>query len=175
MAEPPEAVAAGVSIPGAFHGYALAAYLNNGQVFATLQSADMPVALLNQIDYQRGMDDASGIGDLIVNVPAKDSPFYSFSHSEQGYGPVPGELDAVFWHNGRDGKVALHYRGRLPRQGMAISRIYAGPQSTWGVLLNGGGVAPCPSDLETGYNCVIAPSFNLRYDEGSVGRLVLVK
>lgn len=175
VAEPAEAVEAGVSIPGAFHLYALAAYVNSAQVFASLQAADMPVELVNRIDYQRGMDDASGVGDLIVRVPAKDAPFFSFNHSEQGYFPAPGSLDAVFWNDGRKGKAALHYHGEPFRLGNAISQIYTDPQSTLGILIDGGGWGPCPPDTSTGYGCVIAPSFNLRYDQGSVGTLWLIE
>lgn len=175
VAEPAEAAEAGLSISGAFHLYALSAYVNSAQAFASMQGADMPVELVNLIDYQRGMDDATGVGDLIVTVPAKEAPFFSFNHSGQGYFPTPGSLDAVFWKDGRKGKVALHYHGEPFRLGNAISQIYTDPQSTLGKLIEGGGWGSCPSDASTGYGCVIAPAFNLRYDEGSVGALLSIE
>lgn len=198
VAEPPEAAEAGVSIPGAFHFYTLAIFTNHAQYFASLQSADMPVELVtgenspsrcwrkfhepaeqsaesaNEIDYQRAMNDTSGVGTLNVSVPAKDSPFYSFNYSEQGYLPVPGALEAVFWYAGRKGKAMLHFHDAPFRQGSAVSRIYTQPRSTLDILFDGGGLGPCLPDPATNYNCILAPSFNLRYDRGTAGTLLLV-
>lgn len=174
VAEPAEAAEVGVDIPGAFHGYALGAHVNSAEVFASLQIADLPVELLGSIGYQRGMDDASGVGDVLVTVPAKDAPFSSFHHSEQGYAPA-GAVDAVFWYDGRMGRAALHYHGEHSRQGFAVSQIYTEAQGALGSLIDGGGWGPCDPDPVTGHSCVIAPAFNLRYDEGSVGRLLLVE
>ena len=174
ITEPPEAVDVGVNIPGAYHLYALAKYINVAPNAASLQLADLPVEFVNKIDYQRTTDDATGIGGLNVSVPAKDSPFYSVNEG-LGYDPVPGVLTATFWYDGRKGKVALPFVGVPFRQGSAISYIYTKPQSTWDLLFNGGGLGPCAPDPRTGYNCVIAPSFNIRYDEGSDGTLWLIE
>lgn len=59
--------------------------------------------------------------------------------------------------------------------GTALSRIYTRPHSTWDTLFEGGGLGPCAADPETGYRCVLAPSLNLRYDEGTVGTLLLIR
>jgi hypothetical protein len=172
--EPGDAVQAGVSIPGAHHLYTLGIYTNDARYAASLRSAEIPVEFVNKISYQRDMNDASGVGDLIVSVPSKKSPFHTFS-SGQGYVPVPGAFNAVFWHDGKKGSAALHFLDQPFRQGTAISRIYTQPSSTWDNLFDGGGLGPCDPHPETGYKCVIAPALNLRYDEGTVGKLQLIK
>jgi len=174
VVEPGEAVQAGVSIPGAFHIYALAIYTNDARYAASLRRAEIPVEFVNKIGYQRDMNDASGVGDLIVSVPSKDSPFHTFS-SGQGYLPMPGAFNAVFWHDGQKGKAVLHFLDQPFRQGTAISHIYTQPNSTWDALFDGGGFGPCDPHPETGYRCVIAPALNLRYDEGTRGRLLLIR
>lgn len=192
--EPSEAVQAGVNIPGAFHLYALTIYTNDARYAASLRSADIPVEFVNKIGYRRDMNDATGVGDLTVSVPSKDSPFHTFS-SGQGYVPVPGAFNVVFWHNGQrhdgdrhdgerhdsqrhddqKGKAVLHFLNQPFRQGTAISHIYTQPNSTWDALFNGGGLGSCDSHPQTGYRCVIAPALNLRYDEGSKGELLLIR
>lgn len=170
--EPSEAVQAGVSIPGAFHVYALAIYTDDARYAASLRRADIPVEFVNKIGYQRDINDAAGVGNLAVNVPSKDSPFHSFS-SGQGYVPVPGAFNAVFWYDGRHGKTVLHFLDQPFRQGTAISQIYTQPGSAWDTLFDGGGLGPCDPHPETGYRCLIAPAVNLRYDEGTEGKLLL--
>lgn len=172
--EPSEAVQAGVSIPGAFHVYALAIYTNDARYAASLRRADIPVEFVNNIGYQRHMNDATGMGTLAVKVPSKDSPFHTFS-SSQGYVPIPGAFNAVFWYDGRHGKAVLHFLDQPFRQGNAISQIYTEPGSTWDVLFDGGGLGPCDPHPETNYRCLIVPAVNLRYDEGSRGKLLLVR
>src|SRR5262249_16778519 len=172
--EPAEAVQAGVSISGAFHLYALAMYTDDARYAASLRLAGMPVEFVNQIGYQRDIDDASGVGDLVVTVPNRDSPFSSVDNG-QGYALVPGELNAVFWHNSNECKAVLHFRHQPFREGNALSRIFTRPHSTWGALFDGGGFGPCAPEPRSGYNCVIAPSMNLRYDKGAVGKLLFIR
>jgi hypothetical protein len=174
VAEPAQAVNAGVGIPGAFHFYTLAMYTDDPPYAASLRQAGMPVKFDNKISYQREMNDASGIGDVVVNVPSTDSPFESIT-SGFGYAPAVGALDAVFWHDGRRGKAALHFHVPAFRQGNAISRIYLKPQSKWEFLLDGGGLGACAPDPETGYRCVTAPALNFRFDEGDKGQLLLIE
>lgn len=172
--EPTEAAEAGVNIPGAFHVYALAIYTNDARYAASLQRAEIPVEFVSKIGYQRSMNDATGVGDLIVSVPSHDSPFHTFS-SGLGYAPVPGAFNAVFWHDGGKGKAVLHFLDQPFRQGTAISHIYTQLSSTWDNLFDGGGLGPCDPHPETGYRCVIVPALNLRYDEGTVGKLQLIR
>jgi hypothetical protein len=174
VVEPGEAVQAGVSVPGAFHFYALAIYTNDARYAASLRRADIPVEFVSKIGYQRDMDDATGVGDLIVSVPSKDSPFQTFS-SGGGYVPMHGAFNAAFWHDGQRGQAVLHFLDQPFRQGTAISHIYTQPNSTWDALFDGGGLGPCDPHPETGYRCVIAPALNLRYDEGTRGRLLLIR
>jgi hypothetical protein len=175
VAKPAEAVQAGLNIPGAFHLYALATHTDDAQYAASLRSADMPVEFVDKIGYQRTMDDASGVGDLSVSVPSKNSPFKTFSSSEFGYAPATGALDGVFWYEGGKGKAALHFRLEPYLNGNALSRIYTEPKSKWDRLFTDGGLGSCASDPVSGYRCVIAPSLNLRYEEGGHGTLLLIE
>src|ERR1700730_4667881 len=84
VVEPVEAATAGVNIPGAFHLYALTIFTNDAQYAASLRTGDMPVEFVDRIGYQREMDDATGIGDLIVSVPAQHPILYSIN-TGQGY------------------------------------------------------------------------------------------
>jgi hypothetical protein len=174
VVEPAEAAKAGVNIPGAFHIYALTIFTNDAHYAASLHTGDMPVEFVDTIGYQREMDDATGVGDLIVSVPAQHPALYSIS-TGQGYAPAPGAFNAVFWNEGRRGTAVLNFIDQPFLQGGAISRIYTRPHSTLNALLDGGGLGPCPPDPQTGFSCVIAPSLNLRYDEGTVGKLQLIK
>jgi len=172
VVEPAHAAQAGVNIPGAFHLYTLAIYTNDARYAASLNRGDMPVDFVNKIEYQRDMNDNTGVGNLAVAVPAKESPFHTLSVG-QGYAPVPGAaFNVVFWHDGRHEQAVLHFLNQPFRQGTAISQIYTEPHSRWDRLLNGGGLGPCAPHPVTGYGCVIAPALNLRYDEGGKGRLL---
>lgn len=173
VAEPAEAVGAGLSIPGAFHFYILAIYTNDPLYAAHLGEADLPVELVRKILYQRPMDDATGVGDMSANIPSKGSPFMTVT-SGFGYALATGALNAVFWYNGHHGKMALHF-AQPYRIGNAISQIYTKPASPLEALLKDGGSGPCLSDPETGYSCVTAPALNLRYDQGSDGTLLLIE
>jgi hypothetical protein len=173
VAEPGEAVAAGVSIFGAYHFYTLSIYTDNALYAGVLRQADFPVEYVGAITYQRTIDDTSGVGALAVNVPSRDSPLYSFNDA-LGYSPAQGALDAVFWHNGRRGTAILHFHEPSFRDGAAVSQIYTEPQSAWDSLFNGGGFGACAADPATEYDCVEAGSRNFRYDGGSRGRLLLI-
>lgn len=171
---PAEAAQVGVNIPGAFHVYALSIYTNDARYAASLRRADIPVEFVNNIGYQRDMNDATGAGNLFVNVPSKDSPFHTFS-SSLGYTKVPGAFTSVFWYDGRHGKAVLHILDEPFRQGNAIGRIYTQPGSRWDILFDSSGLGPCDPHPETGFRCILAPSVNLRYDEGSKVKLLLLQ
>lgn len=170
--EPAGAAEAGVSIPGAFHLYALAIYTDDARYAETLRKADMPVRFVNKITYERSMNDTTGIGELIVNVPSKSNPLKTVN-SGQGYAPAPGAFNVVFWHDDGHEKAILHFRNEPFRQGVAVSHIYTHPESEWQMLFDGGGLGACPPDPETGYHCIVAPSINWRYDEGWIGTLLV--
>ena len=170
VAEPTEAASAGLSIPGAYHLYPLSIRTDDARYAASLQETPMPIKFVEKIIYQRAMDDATGAGTLTVLAPAR-SPILFSTNASQGYVPQAGAFNAVFWSNGRDEKYALHFLDRPYRSGQAISQIYTAPGSDLDRLLAGGGLGPCARDPQTGFNCVIAPSLNLRYDQGTVGTL----
>ncbi|WFB06625.1 hypothetical protein LRS74_05895 [Streptomyces sp. LX-29] len=170
--EPAAAASAGLNIPGALHFYALAAYTNDPRYAATLREADTPVEVVRKITYDHQMNDA-GVGDLAVRVPAKRSPFYS-SNTGFGYQPA-GVLNSVFWHDGRRGTTALHFLNDPAEQGQALSSVYTKPGTPLNRLLDGGGLGPGPTDPVTGFESVSTPSLNLRYPEGSRGRLLLLR
>jgi hypothetical protein len=174
IVQPAEAAKAGVNIPGAFHLYALTIFTNDAQYAASLHTGDMPVEFVDAIAYQRDMDDATGVGDLIVSVPAQYPTLYSIN-TGQGYAPAPGAFNAVFWNDGQRGTAVLNFIDQPFLQGSAISYIYTRPYSTLNALLDGGGWGLCPSDPQTGFDRVMAPSLNLRYDKGTVGKLQLIK
>ena len=174
IVEPADAAKAGVNIPGAFHIYALTIFTNDAQYAASLRTGDMPVEFADAIGYQRDMDDATGVGDLIVSVPARYPTLYSIN-AGQGYAPAPGAFNAVFWNDGLRDTAVLNFIDQPFRQGSAMSQIYTRPHTALNALLDGGGLGPCPADLLTGFDCVMAPSLNLRYDEGTVGKLQLIK
>jgi hypothetical protein len=170
--EPAESAMVGVNTPGAFHLYTLAIYTNDPLYAISLLMAEMPVEFVPGITYERLMDDASGLGDVNVGVPAWHNPFYS-RNTGFGYEPA-GALDAVFWHNGVRGQAVLHFHDEPFRQGQALSQVYTQPGSKWDNLLSGGGFGPGAPDPTTGYNSIVTPSLNLRYDRGSRGRLMLI-
>lgn len=174
VSQPEEAAQTEVDIPGAFHVYALAIYTNDARYAASLHQAKIPVEFVNKIDYQRNMDDVTGVGDLIVSVPSKDSPFHTLS-SGLGYAPAPGAFNAVFWHDSEKGKAVLHFLDQPFQQGTAISHIYTQPASRWDNLFEDSGLGACDPHPETEYRCVIVPALNLRYDEGTVGKLRLIR
>jgi hypothetical protein len=170
--EPAEAAAVSVNTPGAFHLYTLAIYTNDPLYALSLLVAQMPVGFVPGITYERLMDDASGFGDVNVGVPDRHDPFYS-RNTGFGYEPA-GALDAVFWHNGKRGKVVLHFHDEPFQQGQALSLVYTQPASRWDTLLAGSGFGPGTPDAATGYNSIVTPSLNLRYDQGSRGRLLWI-
>jgi hypothetical protein len=174
IAEPPEAARVGVAIPGAFHLYALRIFTDDSRYADSLRDAGLSVEFIEAIDYERRMDDATGVGDLEVRLPGRH-PFLYSVNTGQGYAPVQGALNAVFWHEGSRGTAVLSFANEPFRQGSAISRIYTRPHGTLDRLLEGGGLGPCPPDPKTRFNCIFAPSLNLRYDQGWVGKLQLIK
>src|SRR5205085_8213304 len=107
VAEPPDAAVADLNIPGAFHVYTLGIYTDDSHYADSLQGS-MPVEFLKQITYNRQFDDTTGFGTLAVNVPDRDSPISSINNA-YGYQSQTGALDAVFWHNGTNGKSVLHF------------------------------------------------------------------
>jgi hypothetical protein len=173
VAEPSAAIEAGVNIPGAFHLYTLAIYTNDARYAESLRDADMPAEFVDNIGYQRDIDDGSGIGDLTVTVPSGTAPLKTVA-SALGYSSAPGELNAIFWYEGLEGTAALHYHGEPFRQGDAIAEVFSQPQSRWEDLIAGGGFGSCFPDPATGYSCVSAPALNFRYDDGTEGRLLLI-
>ena len=119
------------------------------------------------------LDDASGIGNLIVTVPS-DTVTLKTIASALGYSPAVGGLNAIFWYEGFQGTAVLHYHGEPFQQGNAIAEVFTQPQSRWDDLLSHGGLGPCPPNPDTGYTCVATPALNFRYDKGTDGRLLLV-
>jgi hypothetical protein len=174
VSEPSQAAAAGLNIPGAFHVYALAIYTDDAQYAASFYQTGFPVEYVSKIEYQRGMNDATGVGTLSINVPSKLSPFSTFG-TGQGYSRAPGAFNTVFWHEGKKGKTVLHFFDQPFSQGTAISQIYTQPGSRWDNLFNGGGLGPCAPQAGTGYHCITAPALNMRYDEGTKGTLMLIE
>ena len=56
-----------------------------------------------------------------------------------------------------------------------MGQIYTQPESKWEALFSGGGLGPCgPPPDPPDPNCVMAPSVNLKYDDGTLGKLVVV-
>jgi hypothetical protein len=174
VAEPAAAAGAGLSIPGAFHLYTLAIYTNDPLYAVVLFADAMPVQYVPGITYQRNMDDATGVGVVTVNVPNLGSPFMTVT-TGYGYALATGALDAVFWHNSLVGQTALHFHDIPYRIGNAAGQVYVKPQSWLAALLNDGGSGACPPDPTTGYACVVAPSFNLHFDNGGQGTLLLIQ
>lgn len=173
VAEPADAAQAGLSIPGAYHLYALKILTDDPVYAASLRRAGMPVRYLRHIGYDRQIDDPSGAGTLTVNVPA-NRPFLRSIHTAFGYQPA-GTLDPVFWFNGNRGIAALHFHDVGFEQGQALSQIYTQPGSNLDTLLAGGGIGTCPRDPHTGDNCVTSQALNFRFPQGSQGQLTLMR
>ena len=131
----------GLNIAGAFHVYALAVLTNDAQYAASFYQTGFPVEYVTRIEYQRGVNDATGVG-VSIRVPAERSPFSTLS-TGQGYARAPGAFNTVFWHDGKKGKTVLHFFDQLFSQGTAISKIYTQPGSRWDNLFSGGGLGPC--------------------------------
>src|SRR5262249_54240675 len=93
----------------------------------------------------------------------------------QGYASGQGAFRSSFWHDGERGTVVLSFVDEPFFQGNALSRIYTRPNGSLSVLFEGAGLGPCPTDPATGFRCILAPSLNLRYDEGTRGKLQLLK
>jgi hypothetical protein len=172
VAEPPKAAEAGLAIPGAYHFYTLTMASNDAPYVKSLID-HMPIQRVPQIFYQWAISDTTGIGDLIVAVPGKDSALATINHA-YGYGPTAGPLHAVFWHDGADGTTALHFNVPIFRQSNATSYIFTKPGSALAKLLQGGGTGSCPTDRKTGFICVSAPSLSFSFDHGDTGQLVLI-
>jgi hypothetical protein len=120
------------------------------------------------------MDNATGVGDLNVKLPER-YPFLYSANTGQGYAPGQGAFIAAFWHDGERGTVVLSFVDQPFFQGGALSRIYTRPNGSLNSLFDGAGLGPCPADPNTGFKCILAPSLNLRYDRGTVGKLQLIK
>jgi hypothetical protein len=173
VAEPADAAQAGLSIPGAYHLYALKILTDDPIYAASLRRAGMPVRYLRHIGYDRQIDDPSGAGTLTVNVPA-NRPLLRSIHTAFGYQPA-GTLDPVFWFNGSRGVAALHFHDVGFEQGQALSQIYTQPGSNLDNLLAGGGIGTCPRDPQTGDNCVTSQALNFRFPQGSRGQLTVIR
>jgi hypothetical protein len=174
VAEPPDAAGAGLSAHGAYHLYTIAVYTSNPLFAAALRMTSMPVEFVPTIRVERNMDDATGVGEMFVDVPSNESPFKAFN-TGNGYATGPGMLNAVFWYNRRKGKTALHYHNTPYRIGNAVGQVYTKPDTWLGELVKGGGIGVCPPDPTTGYACVVTSSLNLYYDDGSRGDLMLIQ
>jgi hypothetical protein len=175
IAEPADAAKLGLNVPGAFHLYALRIFTDDPRYAEVLRSGGIPVEFIDRIGYQRNTDDATGVGDLIVTLP-EHFPFLTSINSGQGYAPVPGGANrAAFWFDGDRGTVVLSFVDQPFRQGGAVSRIYTRPNGSLSLLLDGGGLGPCPSDPKTGFKCILAPGLNFSYDQGTAGTLYLIK
>lgn len=172
--QPSQASGAGLDIPGAFHVYALTIYTNDAQYAGSFYRTGFPVEYVSKIEYHRGMNDATGVGSLSINVPSKLSPFSTVS-AGQGYARTSGAFNTVFWHDSGKGKTVLHFFDQPFSQGTAISQIYTLPGSKWDNLFDGGGLGPCAPQAGTGYHCITAPALNMRYDEGTRGTLMLIR
>jgi hypothetical protein len=171
VAEPAAAETAGLDIPGAFHLYSLAFYSDDAQYAASLRSADMPVEFVPHLTHDRQIN-ADGEGTLLIDVPSRDSPFYSIN-TAFGHSPA-GPLNAVFWYEGKHGTAAIHFQHETHEEGPAQSLIFTPPGSPLNELIAGGGFGPGPTDPETGYESVLTPSLNLLYPVGAQGRLLLI-
>jgi hypothetical protein len=172
VAEPAAAEMAGLDIPGAFHLYSLAFYTDDVRYAASLRSADMPVEFVPRLMHDRQID-MDGEGTLFVDVPSKNSPFYSLN-TAFGHSPA-GPLDAVFWYEGKKGTAAIHFQHDTHEEEQAQSLVFTEPGSPLNALLEGGGFGPGPTDPETGYESVTTPSLNILYPQGAFGRLLLIE
>lgn len=172
VAEPAHAAEAGIDFPGAFHFYTLAMYSDDARYVASLKN-HLPIQFAPKLFYQWTIDDVSGIGDLAVKASVKDSSLATFN-TAFGFGPPMGPLHAIFWHDGDDGKTALHFDVPVFRQSNATSHVFTQPGSALATLLAGGGTGSCPPDPDTGFTCVIAPSLSFSFDRGDTGQLLLI-
>jgi hypothetical protein len=175
IAEPAAAASLGLNVPSTFHLYALRIFTDDTRYAESLRSGGIPVEFIERIGYQRPMDDATGVGDLNVSLP-ESHPFLTSTNTGQGYAPIPNLANrAAFWSDGDRGTVVLSFVDQPFRQGGAISRIYTRPNGRLNLLLEGGGLGPCPPDAKTGFKCILAPGLNFSYDQGTVGTLQLLK
>jgi hypothetical protein len=173
VAPPAAASTAGVDVSGALHFYTLAAYSDDSAFAGSLRVADLPIEFVPRLTFDRQIDELSGVGELTVAVPSRQSPFRSVN-TAFGYAPSSA-IDAVFWHHGTKGTAILHFFNEPALRGDAISLVFTPPGGAWGDLLSGGGFGPGPTDPETGFNSVIAPALNFLYPQGSRGRLLLIR
>ncbi len=173
--EPLEAKTVGVNIQGAFHVYALGIYTNDARYAASLKDAGMPVTFIKDIQYQRDIDDDTGIGSLLVDSTNQRLPFHTYSESE-GYFPMLGAFNAVFWYESIYGTSILHFLDSPFSQGNALGNVYTESASEWDDLIRNGGLGECHSNMDfISYNCILAPSINLKYKNGSVGNLMRIR
>ena len=106
IVEPADAAAVGLAFPGAFHLYTLAIYSDDAPYFASLRSADIPIEFVPELTYERQIDDVTGLGHLVVHIPAKGSSVHTFN-TAFGYGMPTGPLHAIFWHDSHHGRTAF--------------------------------------------------------------------
>ncbi|MFE0453412.1 hypothetical protein ACFW2D_19395 [Streptomyces sp. NPDC058914] len=170
--EPAGAATAGLDIPGAFHLYPLAIYINDRAYVDSLRDADMPARFLPGITHDRRIDDA-GVGTLKVRVPAGKNPFHSLSEAA-GFTST-GRVDVVLWYEGRKGTAALSFRFDVAQEGPARSQVFTKPGTQLNRLLAGGGLGPGPTDPRTGFESIRTPSLSFQYPQGGSASLVLVK
>lgn len=172
--QPAGAAAAGVDMESAFQFYALAIYTDDAPYAASLRAADMPVEHIHDILYDRQMDDLSGIGKLRVRIRTNKPLLLSVNKGLE-YATVGDALDAVFWYEGKRGTAVLHFHDIPLEQGNGKSKVFTPPGSMLEELISGGGLGPCAPDPVTGYPCVLSRAMNLRYRNGSTGRLLLLE
>lgn len=170
--EPDYAAVAEVDIPGALHIYTLTIYTDDARYADSLHVAGMPVKHIQDITYDRQMNDATGIGPLSVSVRPEKPLLEAANLGLDKYKPVAGALDGVFWYKGQKGTAVLHFHDKPFKQGVASSQISARPGSLLASLISG---ETCPSDPQTSYPCVVTPALNFRYRKGSSGRLLLIE
>ncbi len=173
VAEPAEAALINANVPGAFHIYALTIYTNDARYAASLEGSGIPVEYVRGITYDRQITDATGIGQVAVNVPSHDAPFHSALNGF-GYQPRSGPLNAVFWHQDQRGTAALHVHDEPYLQGQGFSQVYLRPDSPLGMLALGGGLGPCPAGPDPRFGCVNAAALNFRYPRGTHVELDLI-
>jgi hypothetical protein len=170
--EPAVAAEAGLNIPGAFHIYPLAIYIDDRAYVDSLRSGDMPVRFLPNITHDRRIDNA-GVGELTVRVPARKNPFHSLNKAS-GFTST-GRVDVVVWYEGDKGTAALTFRFDLAQEGPALSQVFTKPETKLNRLLTGGGLGPGPRDSKTGFESIRAPSLSFQYPQGGSGSLILIK
>lgn len=170
--EPADAAVAGLNIPGAFHIYPLAIYINDRAYVDSLRSGGIPVQFIPNITHDRRINDA-GVGELTVRVPARKNPFYSLNEG-LGFNST-GRVDVIVWYEGDKGTAALTFQFDLAQEGPAQSEVFTKPGTKLNRLLTGGGLGPGPTDPKTGFESIRNPSLSFQYPRGGSGSLILIK